>query len=74
MARVKGFTTFEASTGFRGFLVPCLFRNFRAYVLESCVWGLHPIFGPSNTGAQHGFSRKTTHDASTEKVQEEHTH
>jgi hypothetical protein len=56
--------------------IPCPHspRDFRALVPEYCVQGLHPIFGAPNIGAHDGFSRKTTHDASTEKIQEEHTH
>jgi hypothetical protein len=36
-------------------------------VLELCVRGSHPIFRSPNIGAHHGFSRKTTHDASKSK-------
>jgi hypothetical protein len=49
-ASVKGFTTFEMSTGFRRFFVSPLFvtcaLSLVTLVHDSCVRGLHPIFGP----------------------------
>jgi hypothetical protein len=51
-----------------------VFRDLCAFVRDSCVRGLPPIFGSLNIGAHRGFSRKTAHNAITEEVQEECSH
>jgi hypothetical protein len=51
-----------------------LLRDLCVSLRDSCVRGFHPIFRPPNIGTHGGFSRKIVHDATTEEVQEEHSH
>jgi hypothetical protein len=73
-ARVKGFTTFEVSAGFWRFFVSLLFATL-VLLFQTFVFGDSlRFFGPPPTLASTVFQPKNSHDATTEEVQEEHSH
>jgi hypothetical protein len=71
-ARVKGFTTFEARTDFWGILyLP--FVTLELLFLLLCSGTYSDFSDPPNIGAHRVSAEKTTHDATAEKVEEEHS-
>jgi hypothetical protein len=70
----KGIHNFWGEYRLSDILCLPVFRDLCALVRDSCVRGLHSIFGPLNIGTHRSSSQKTTHDATTEEVQEEYFH